>query len=75
MSIPSAKFQQGDVYILFDYEEVRFRFDSKTKKFFCKFYDETEESEVHYSAELLNEARLSGVEISREEYEKNGPPE
>jgi hypothetical protein len=73
MPIKNERFAQGDVYIDYDYEQVMFRYEFSTRKFYRRFYGEKKESEVRFDNGLLNQAICSGVEIDRGRYYSNKP--
>jgi hypothetical protein len=69
MGVPSARFQQGDVFIDYDFEEVMFRYDAATQRVFRKFYGEAAENEIPHDNGLLNEAICGGEETDAKAYE------
>jgi len=75
VGIPHSAFRDGDLYIEYGFEEVLFRYEKETSRFFRKFYDETHEHEVPYNSELLHEAVCSGVLTTVERYFSGGAPE
>lgn len=72
MGIPNEAFKGGDLYIEYGFEEVLFRYEKKTSRFFRKFYDESHEHEVPHDSELLCEATCSGVLTTAERYFSGG---
>ena len=60
-------FTEGDVYIDYPYEKVKFRFELTTRAVYQRWYDETE-MRISHDAELYNEAHSGGFMITREEY-------
>jgi hypothetical protein len=74
MGIPTSAFQAGDLYIEYGFEEVLFRYEKETARFFCKFYNETHEDEFPHDSKLLCEARCSGVLTTAERYFSGGAP-
>lgn len=69
MGVTSEQFSKGeDVFIYFDFEEVMFRWVSKDGTVYRKFKNEPEE-EVPHTNELFMQARMGGVEITKEAYE------
>lgn len=70
MSVNNDRFSLGDVFFWYEYEQVFFRFDFESKRFFRRFSDEHEEAEVTFDNGLLNEAIRGGVEIDRIKYFK-----
>jgi hypothetical protein len=74
VGIPTSAFQAGDLYIEYGFEEVLFRYEKKTARFFCKFYDKTLEYEVPHDSKLLCDAQCSGVLTTAERYISGGAP-
>jgi hypothetical protein len=74
MGIPSTAFQTGDLYIEYGFEEVLFRYEKQTARFFHKFYNESHEQEAPHDSKLLCEARCSGVLTTAERYFSGGAP-
>jgi hypothetical protein len=68
MGISSERFRQGDVYFMYDYEKVMFRYDAANRKCFRRFVGESEEVEVLYNNRLFNHASLFGDEIDQDVY-------
>src|SRR4051794_32669799 len=60
-------FREGDVYLDFPYEDVKFRFEKATGKYYRRFYRQAED-EVPFDSALLHEAISAGRQITREEY-------
>jgi hypothetical protein len=60
-------FQAGDVYIDFPYEDVKFRFEKRTRKVYGRFYGKPEH-EIDPKSVLYHEAISAGTLITREEY-------
>jgi hypothetical protein len=75
MGIPSAEFRAGDLYLEYGFEEVLFRYEKETARFFRKFYNESHEHEVPHDSDLLSEAICSGVLTTAERYFTGGAPE
>lgn len=73
MSVSTDRFRQGDVFIDHDFEEVMFRYESTTRRFFRKFYGESREYEVPHDNRLLNDAIRFGDETDITAYEKGKP--
>lgn len=73
MPVSNDRFQQGDVFIDYDYEEVMFRYEFTTRLFFRKFYGDSEEKEVPYDNRLLNDAILGGTEVAAKTYQEGKP--
>ena len=74
MGIPTAAFRSGDFYIEYGFENVLFRYERKTGKFFRKFYEDWLEDEVPHNSELLCEAKCSGILTMAERYSSGGAP-
>ena len=72
MSVPSAAFRAGDVYIDYPYENMMFRFDSKTGKVFRKLHGTLSETEIPHTSSLFNEARIAGDLTTEEHYRQAG---
>ncbi|MBO2927706.1 hypothetical protein [Metapseudomonas otitidis] len=69
-------FQQRDIYIDYDFEDVMFRWDHRQGQVFVKFYGQSECIEpVPQGNGLYNEALRFGEEITREAYEAGKPRE
>ena len=62
------RFDVEDVFVDYPFEDVKFRWDHKTKKIFRKFYGQTAETEVDYKNGLFNEALRHGDEVTRSAY-------
>jgi hypothetical protein len=73
MGIPISAFEAGDVYIDFPYEEVMFRYDSKTGKVFRRFYGDAVEKEVDLASNLYADATIAGTQITQLEYQRGRP--
>ena len=69
MGVPYERFQQGDVFIDYDLEEVMFRYESSSHRCLRKFYGESTEDEVLHDNRLLNDAMRFGDEIDSRTYE------
>lgn len=65
-----SSFRERDIYIDYDFEDVKFKWDHKKEIFYRKFDDDSHESIVPHDNRLLNDAILYGDEITKEEYEK-----
>jgi hypothetical protein len=61
--------KDSDVYIDYNFDDVMFRYDGATKKFYCKFYGETGETEVPFNQKLLTDALIEGVEVDKNTYD------
>ncbi len=75
MGVPTSAFLEGDLYIEYRFEEVLFRYQKESERFFCKFYSDTEEHERSHDNKLLCDAELSGVLTTAERYLSGGAPE
>ncbi len=75
MGIPISAFTKSDLYIEYAFEEVLFRYEFESERFFCKFYSDTEEHERRHDNRLLCDAELSGVLTTAERYSLGGAPE
>jgi len=63
------EFIKRDIYIDYPFEEVMFRWNHKEKKFYRKFYGETEYGKtIPAENRLLNDAMRFGEEIDMREY-------
>jgi len=60
-------FIEGDVYIDYPYEDVKFRFEKETGKVYKRRYGGVE-MEIPGNSKLYYEARRGGCAITREEY-------
>ena len=62
-------FSKKDMYIDYSFEEVMYRWGHEEEKIYVKFYGEEEKSEtIDHGNRLFNDALLSGLEITRDEY-------
>jgi hypothetical protein len=73
MDISKSDLKGKDVYVDYNFENVLFRFEHKTRTFFRKFYGEDYEVEVKYNNRLLNDAIRFGDESDEHTY-KTGKP-
>ena len=73
MGVPNERFRQGDVFIDYDFEEVMFRYDHRTQRFFRRFYGESKEDEVPHDNRLLNDAMQFGDETDANTYQAGKP--
>jgi hypothetical protein len=73
MSVSNERFRQGDVFIDDDFEDVMFRYDAPSRRFFRKFYGESQESEVPHDNRLLNDAIRFGMEMDAASYHFGKP--
>ena len=74
MGVYNERFRQGDVFIDYDFEEVMFRYDFGTKRFFAKLYGKLQEAEVPHDNRLLNEAIRFGDETDAKTYQTGKIP-
>ncbi|MGH2567666.1 MAG: hypothetical protein ACRDGA_04960 [Bacteroidota bacterium] len=74
MGIPNSAFRAGDVYIEYAFENVLFRYEKKSDRYFRKFYDKSREDECEYNNKLFHDATLSGVMTTAERYKSGGAP-
>jgi len=75
MGIPNAAFRAGDLCIEYRFEDVLFRYEKETGRFFRKFYNQSHEVEVPHDSKLLCDAECSGVLTTAERYFSGGAPE
>ena len=68
MGVSAEEFQKRDIYIFYDYEDVYFRYDLKTKKYYKKFVGKAER-ECDPLSTLLSDAIRFGEEVTKEQYE------
>ena len=68
MAIANERFRDGDVYIDYAFEDVMFRYEHASKRFFRKFYGDAQEQAVPFDNALLNEAIRGGVEVDAQRY-------
>lgn len=62
-------FSKKDMYVDYAFEEVMYRWDHKTETVYVKFYGQEESLDaVDHGNRLFNDALLSGLEITRDEY-------
>jgi nucleoid-associated protein YejK len=73
MGISKDQLGPRDVFVDYDYEDVMFRYEAATGRFFRKFYGKPEETEVPHDNELLNSALRFGEETDAKTYQ-NGKP-
>ena len=66
MKTPPEKFSK-DFYIDFPQEDACFRWDSKDRKVFCKFYGK-KEYELSHKSDFFCEARMLGTEVTADQY-------
>lgn len=70
MGVRSEQFQEGDVYIDYDFEDVLFRFDHASRRVFRKWYGQGDEFEVPNDNNLYQQAIRFGDAIDAETYQK-----
>jgi len=61
-------FMEGDVYIDYPYERVKFRYEKETHTVYQRWYSETHETPIDHDSHLYNEAHSGGFMVSREDY-------
>ena len=61
-------FADHDVFILYDFEDVMFRWDAEERKIFRRFRNDDGEQEVSHDNKLFNDATLYGDVITKEQY-------
>jgi len=69
MGLSKEQFRDRDIFIDYDFEDVMFRYEFRTRRFFRKFYDDPKEDEVPYDNGLLNEAIRFGDETDVKTYQ------
>jgi hypothetical protein len=72
MGIPLSVFRTGDVYIEYAFEDVLFRYDHESGRYFRKFLGEAGEDEIEFDNALFNDALSSGVLTTGERYRSEG---
>lgn len=75
MGISRSELMNRSVFVDYDFEEVMFRYDHKTKRYFRKFYGRKDEVEVWYDNRLLTDALLYGNEIDEQLYKIGKEPD
>jgi hypothetical protein len=73
MGISKEQFRDRDIYIDYDFEEVLFRYECATRRFFRKFYGKPDEDEVPHDNRLLNDAMRFGEEADAKTYQAGKP--
>lgn len=74
MGIKLGDLDGRDFYIDYDFEEVTYRWDHRTRTAYVKFYGAEESAKpVAPDSRLYTDSILFGREITREEYEKGFP--
>jgi hypothetical protein len=68
MGIAKSQLGDADRFVRYDQEDVMFRYDGATRKFFRKFDGDAEETEVPHDGKLLNDALRFGDEIDAATY-------
>ena len=68
MGIPKETFRDCDIFNDYSFEDVVFRFEHQTRRFFRRFYDSAEEDEVPHDNGLLNDAMRFGCEVDAKTY-------
>ncbi len=70
MGIPKEQIRDRDIFIDYDFEEVMFRYEFNTRRFFRRFYGDSKEDGVPYDNRLLNDAIRFGEETDEITYKK-----
>jgi hypothetical protein len=73
MGVFPERFRQGDVFVDYVLEDVMFRYEFSTRRFFRKFYGESREDEVPHDSLLFNDATRFGDETDAETYRAGKP--
>ena len=60
-------YREGNVYLDYPFEDVKFRWEKETSKVFRRFYGEAEK-EISCISNLFRDAMSAGKQITREEY-------
>ena len=69
--VPSEAFRQGrDVYIIYSFEDVAFRWENASGRVFRRFKGTGRESETVQSNRLFTEAQVGGRLATQEEYDR-----
>jgi hypothetical protein len=70
MGIYAERYHQGDFWVFYDFEDVLFRWESATGKYYRKFVDHANEKERELPRDnrLLSDALRWGDEITAEVY-------
>ena len=63
-------FQQGDVYLDYPFEDMKFRYNKATGQVFSRYAGRPEVEEAP-SSRLFNDAICSGKVITKDEYFRN----
>ena len=73
MGVPCERFESGDVWMDYEFEDVLFRYEFNTRLFFRKFYGDAKEASVPHDNRLLNDAIRFGEEVDCESYHRGKP--
>jgi nucleoid-associated protein YejK len=73
MGISKDQFRDRDIYLDYDCEDVMFRYESATRRFYRKFYGNSKEDDVPYDNRLLNDAMRFGDETDATSYQAGKP--
>ena len=73
MGMGKEQFRDRDIFIDYDFEDVMFRYEPGSRRFFRKFYGESKEDEVPYDNRLLNDAMQFGDETDAKTYQVGKP--
>ena len=73
MGISKVQFQDRDIFLDYEFEDVMFRYQGAARRFFRKFYGESKESEVSHDNRLLNDAMQFGKETDAQTYKQGKP--
>lgn len=73
MGISNEQFRIRDIFIDYEYEEVMYRYEHSTKRFFFKRYGESKEYEVRHDSPMLNDAIRFGDETDSKTYQAGKP--
>lgn len=69
--VPSDAYSEGqDVYIIYSFEDVAFRWDHATGQVFRRFKGTGRESETVHSNRLYMDARMGGRLATKEKYDR-----
>lgn len=68
--VPSDAFREGcDVYVIYSFEDVAFRWEHTSGRVFRRFKGTGRESETIHSNRLFTDAQIGGRLATAEEYE------
>jgi hypothetical protein len=73
MGIAKDQLGDRDVFIDYDFENLMFRYEHTTRRFFCKVYGKSQETEVPHDNRLLNDALRFGDETDEKTYRTGKP--